>query len=308
MQRFKLSIVTMFVAVFLPVFAFAGMDLPDTYFETGHAAVFNGALYLFHGREYRSTYGATWSSDATMPVPSARLNGFTGARPVEFNSRLYVFWVDADTAEFYYMSMDQYGVWDPVVSKIPGGANGQGGPGVAVFNGRLYAMWRATIHNTSLFYASMSTSNVWSSTARLSTGESSDEPTAATMTGTDGVTRLYAFWKDRNDWDGDPMWYATLSPGASSWSATSKVDTSDYPLTQAAPSLASSGSRLYLTYRGGYDSAVLVKQLSNASVWATEQTVDGGCQVGFPSAVWFNGALWVFWSNYDQIEYNVFNL
>lgn len=305
MTKFRVLLTAVLLAVLLPgAGAFGSTTIPNTFGQRPHATTYNGALYLFHGRQYMTTYGAEWSPEGSVPVPSARLTGFSSIRPIEFNGRLYAFWVDYDTAEFYYMSMDQYGVWSPIVSKIPG-ATGINGVGLAVFNNRLYAMWRATIHNTSLFYASMGTNGIWSSTARLSTGESSDEPTANVLVGSDGVSRLYAFWKDRNDFGGDQMWYASMTPG-STWSATSKLDTPDYPLTDTNPSLASSGSRLYLTYAGGYDTAVLVKQMDANRTWYQEQTVASG-QHGAPSAVWFNGALWVFWPTYEEIQYQVFN-
>jgi hypothetical protein len=286
----------------------AAVEVPGSdYYYSGDVALFNGAIYLFSSTHYSSTYGADWSTWGTIPIPATRLSTFGRPHPIEFNGRLYVFWTDSASNTIYYMSMNQLGVWDTVVSTIPGGAKADYAIGLATFNGRLYAMWRAQGNNTSLFYASMATNNVWSATARLSTGESSQAPTATILRGTDGIDRLYAFWKDRNI-GADPMWYASMAPGGS-WSSSTKINTSDYPLTSRRPSVGSSGSRLYLTYRGGYDDTILLKEMDSAGNWYAERTI-ACCTGNEPSTVWFNGALWVFWPEkeaYNGIFYQQFN-
>ena len=157
-------------------------------------------------------------------------------------------------------------------------------------------MWRATDNNTSLFYNSMSTAGTWqySSNARLSTSESSDGPSAAILRMSDGIEYLYAYWKDRNDLYGDPMWYARMAAGGVFGSAT-KLDTSDYPLTEERPEAVSDGNKIDLLYKGGYSDTWYKKEMSTSGTWLQEATlpVSGPSN---PHAIRYNGATWVFYN------------
>ncbi|HUR82674.1 MAG TPA: hypothetical protein VM733_18075 [Thermoanaerobaculia bacterium] len=289
--------------------------VPNTYmYGADGGTEFNGALYLFFTQYtqfndtfttyYSYTYGSTWSPRVSVPIPTnpvsyARVDSLT---PVTFNGRLYIFWYGAtsDASAIKYMSMDAFGNWSAVAT-IPN-AFADGGVGAAVFNGRLYAMWRATGGNTSLFYNSMSTAGTWNSNARLSTGESAYSPAAAVIRMADGVQYLYAFWMDRN-FGAQPMWYARMAPGAG-WSTTTKIATADYPLTSRGPSVSSSGSRIDLVYKGGYDDTLYLKKFSDTASWLPELET-GYTESHAPVSVWYNGATWIF-HDLDYPNYEIY--
>jgi hypothetical protein len=163
-------------------------------------------------------------------------------------------------------------------------------------------MWRATSGNTSLFYNSMSTSGTWSTNARLSTGESLYSPAPAVIHMADGVDYLYAFWMDRNS-GAQPMWYARMAPGAA-WSSTTKLATPDYPLTSNAPSASSSGTRIDLVYKGGYDDTLYIKKFTDTASWLPEMEA-GYTERNDPVSVWYNGATWIFHDHQDP-NYDIF--
>jgi hypothetical protein len=280
------------------------------------ATVFNGALYVFyshfdhinnkHYNYYTSSFdGVSWPpAGATVPIPTTQPDT-SAVTPVAFNGRLYLFWHGWENNSIYYISMDQWGVWDTTAKRIPN-ALADAEMNAIVFNNRLYVMWRATDNNTSLFYSSMSTTGSWATNARLSTGESSDGPTAAILRMSDGVEYLYAFWKDRNDLYGDPMWYARMST-TSGWSATTKLNTSDYPLTEERPAAVSDGNKIDLIYKGGYDDQYYVKEMSTTGTWTHERTLPL-YKPSAPRAIRFNGATLVFYHEgiYDGDQINFY--
>lgn len=293
------SLLLGFLAVLLLSSPLIADTVPNTSMHDPiNGVIFNGALYFFHTHwtqstdttetYYTSTYGSTWSPRLQAPLPTGYQ---TGQQAVVFNGRLYLFWHGLeDDKRVSYISMDEFGVWDAVVRRIPN-AFASAEIALAAFNGRLYAMWRATSDNTSLFYASMSSSGTWGNTAHLSTGESSLGPSAAVVRMADGVDYLYAFWKDRN-FGADPMWYARMPTGGS-WSATTKLNTPDYPLTNLQPIVVADDMGLSLFYKGGYSDSIYRKRLTAAGAWLPEGTI-GGSAVNGPVVTYFNGAAWVF--------------
>jgi hypothetical protein len=308
----RYAVIAVLVSALFAPFLFA--EIPGT---TGKiidgATEFNGAMYFFYGdvsanpltyyNYYTSSIdGVNWPpTGTTVPIPT-NLNQTEGLVPVAFNGRLYVFWHGWDWHSIYYISMDQFGVWDTAAKKIPN-ALASADLEAIVFNNRLYVMWRATDNNTSLFYNSMSTSGTWqySSNARLSTAESSDGPSAAILRMSDGIEYLYAYWKDRNDLYGDPMWYARMAAGGSFSSAT-KLNTSDYPLTEERPEAISDGNKIDLLYKGGYSDTYYKKEMSTAGTWLHEATLPISSSNG-PHAIRYNGANWVF--HYEGYPYRV---
>jgi hypothetical protein len=297
----RIATIAVLVSTLLTPALFAGIPGSSSESING-ATVFNGALYVFFGTYYPSTDtysnhynssfdGVSWApAAATVPIPSGQYQT-SALVPVAFNGRLYVFWHGWDSKSIYYISMDQFGVWDTVAKKIAN-ASADREMNAIVFNNRLYVMWRATYDNTSLFYNSMSTTGTWGTNARLSTGESSDGPTAAILTMSDGVQYLYAYWKDRNDLYGDPMWYARMSAG-SGWSSTTKLSTIDYPLTEERPAAVSDGNKIDLIYKGGYSDQYYIKEMSTTGSWTHERTIPVYSGSG-PTAIRFNGATWIF--------------
>jgi hypothetical protein len=278
--------------------------IPNTEYDSFYdATVYNGALYVFYGSYslsldkyytyYNSSFdGVNWAPAPTsVPIPSAAYQA-EGIAVAAFNGRLYLFWHTLNSRSIYYISMDQFGVWDTVATRIPN-ATADRELEAIVFNNRLYVMWRATDNNTSLFYNSMSTAGTWGTNARLSSGESSDGPAAAILRMSDGVEYLYAYWQDRADFDAGPMWYARMS-ATSGWSATTKLATSDYPLTESRPTAVSDGNKIDLIYKGGYSNAYYLKEMSKTGTWTHESTMPLSSPVN-PEAIRFNGATWVFY-------------
>jgi hypothetical protein len=301
----RIAVIAVLVGIlFSPLLS--AQPIPGTWdsFVTG-STVFNGALYVFYGDVdtttlehfdyYNSSYdGVNWAPTGTrIPIP-ASLNQTEGFTPVAFNGRLYVFWHGWDWHSIYYISMDQFGVWDTTARRIPNAYASGDNMEAIVFNNRLYVMGRAQDDNTSLFYNSMSTSGTWqfSANARLPTGESTDGPSAAILRGADGVEYLYAFWKDIN-YNADPMWYSRLAAGSTSWAPSTRLNTSDYPLTDKRPKAVSDGTKIDLLYKGGYSNGLYKKELSTTGTWTQETTLPVSISSA-PEAIRFNGATWVF--------------
>jgi hypothetical protein len=313
----RLTLVAVLVCSLLTPAVFAGIP-GSAYRSISGVTEFNGAMYAFfsHYTPSTDTYevvynssinGTNWAPAATtVPIPSAQYQT-SSLVPVAFNGRLYLFWHGWDSSRIYYITMDQFGVWDTTAKYIPSSSADRDLEAI-VFNDRLYVMWRATYSNTSLFYSSMSTAGTWAPNNHLSTAESSDGPAAAILRMSDGVDYLYAYWKDRNDLYGDPMWYARMS-GTGGWSSATKLNTSDYPLTEEKPEAVSDGTKIDLLYKGGYSNDWYKKEMSNTGTWTPETTIppDGG---NGPTAIRFNGATWVFYytgaNSYDYTTYTYY--
>ena len=306
----RIAIIAVLVSAFFSPLLSAEV-IPGTEYDSVYdATVYNGALYVFFGSYslsldkyytyYNSSYdGVSWAPTPTsVPIPSSAYQA-EGIAVAAFNGRLYLFWHTLNTRSIYYISMDQFGVWDTIATKIPN-ATADRELEAIVFNNRLYVMWRATESNTSLFYNSMSTAGAWGTNARLSGGESSEGPTAAILRMSDGVEYLYAFWQDRADFDAGPMWYARMS-ATSGWSTTTKLNTTDYPLTEDRPAAVSDGNKIDLIYKGGYSDAYYLKEMSNGGSWTHERTIPPWSALN-PEAIRFNGATWVLYYSSGAIN------
>ena len=289
--------------------AFAQSQVP--YVQTSQpagTAVFNGTLYLFYtltGQPngylfYVTNNGSTWSTPSVLPQSQSYT--MTGEpRATVFDNRLYVFYTATD-AHIHYWSMDASGTWNSTAGTVPGSTNYS--PGVAGFNGRLYAAWRATGSNTSVFYASTDSTGVWSSTAHLSTGETSRAPSLAAFVASDGVGYLYGVWKNRACQDCvETMWYARMSQ-FSGWGSGAQVQSGDYPMTARDPFVTASSSGLSVVYTGGYSAGLYYKNLTSSQLWQNEVLVDASAPQASPTAVYFNGQLHAFYnaSNYIYEE------
>lgn len=286
----------------------ADPQIPNTGAGSGNApnvAVYNNELYLFFkSNEYVKTAGATWSAPLTIPQSDTAC-GNLQQRGISFNGRLYVFGVNCATIT--YMSLGPDGAWS-APGYIPGADGGY--VGLAVYNDRLYAMWTAQGTNTSLFYASMNTAGTWSATARLSTAESRSYPTAAVLSASDGKKYLYAFWLDRNS-GAQSLWYARMD-STLKWGGAQRLNTPDWPLSEAAPNATATPAGIVLAYKGGYNDNILYKKLGTNQQWLTE--VDAGWDLTktSPAVTYFNGAIWLFYrykhsQYYWYVRYQMFN-
>lgn len=281
---------------------FAQSQVP--YLQTNAPAastVFNGSLYLFHVKSgqpngylfYQTSNGTSWSTPS--PVPQSQLYLLASSsqpRATVFNGRLYVFYTASDS-QIHYWSMDSAGNWNSTAGTIPGASSGHT-PGVSAFNGRLYAAWRATGTNTSLFYASMDTGGTWTGTARLSTGESSRGPALASFVAVDGYEYLYGVWKNKACLNCvETMWYARIAP-FSGWSPGAQVESGDYPMTARDQALTATDSGLALVYTGGYSAGLYYKNLTSSQLWQDEVLADASAPQSGTSASFFNGHLHTF--------------
>lgn len=211
----------------------------------------------------------------------------------------------ASDARVHYWSMDAAGNWNSTAGTVPGSANYS--PGVAAFNGRLYAAWRATGPNSSIFYASMDASGNWSGTSRLAVGETSRGPSLASFVAADGVEYLYGVWKDRACQDcSEKMWYSTMSP-SSSWSSGAQVQSGDYPMTARDPFITPANGGLALVYTGGYNDGLYYKNLMPSRAWQNEFLADASAPQSPMTAAFINGHLHAFYHSnsfiYEEVLY-----
>jgi hypothetical protein len=280
----------------------------------GAAVVFNGTMYLFYvlgGQptggylHYQTSDGTTWSTRVTVPQAQYySLAANSEPRATVFNNRLYVFYTCSDTRVRYW-SMDASGNWNSTAGLVPGAA--QYSPGVSAFNGRLYAAWRATGVNESIFYASMDANGNWSSTSRLSTGETSRAPSLTSFVASDGVEYLYGVWKDRVCQDcSEKMWYAKMSP-SSNWSSGAQVQSGDYPMTARDPFITPANGGLTVVYTGGYNDGLYYKNLTAAQTWQNEVPADPSAPQSSMTGAFINGHLHAFYHAngfiYEEVLY-----
>ncbi len=270
----------------------ADPEIPNTSAGSTFApstAVFNNELYLFFKTgKYVKTAGATWSAPITIPGSETYCLNLP-QRAIAFNGKLYVFGVHCGPSAYVTLGPD--GTWSPY-SLIPGASGGS--VGLAVFNNRLYAMWKAVSPNTSVFYASMDVSGTWSATARLSTAESRSEPSAAVLRASDGKDYLYAFWLDRNS-GAQSMWYVRMDPTTLNWGATQRLNSPDWPLSELAPAATATGSGVVLAYKGGYNDNILYKKLGANQQWLAEVDTGWDLTDASPALAYFNGGTWLFY-------------
>lgn len=314
-RKLSLAVIVSLFALVAAVPMFAQSQVP--YLQTsnpGGSAVFNGTMYLFYihaGQPngylfYQTSDGTTWSTPSAVPQAQQFTMSANGEpRAAVFNGRLYVFYTATD-AQIHYWSVDAYGNWNSATGTVPG-ATTNFAPGVSGFNGRLYAAWRATGSNTSIFYSSMDASGNWTGTAHLSTGESSRAPAMASFYAADGTEYLYAVWKDRACQDcSEIMWTARMSP-FSGWSAVDHLDSGDYPMTARDQSVAATGNGLAVVYTGGYSAGLYYKNLTASQIWQNEVAADPGAPQSGTSASYIAGHLHAFYfSNnfiYEEILY-----
>jgi hypothetical protein len=281
----------------------------------GGAVTFNGTMYLFYvlgGQpaggylHYQTSDGTSWSTRVT--VPQSAFYGIasnSAPRATVFNNRLYVFYTCGDT-KIRYWSMDASGNWDSNAGVVTGAA-ANFSPGVASFNGKLYAAWRATGLNTSIFYSSMDGSGTWSGTARLAVGETSRGPSLASFVAANGVEYLYGVWKDRQCIDcAEKMWYSRMSPGTG-WSSGAHLATGDWPMTSRDPFITAANGGLSVVYTGGYDAGLYYKNLTSSLTWENEVLADASAPQSPMTAAWINGQLHAFYlSNtyiYEEVLY-----
>jgi hypothetical protein len=279
------------------------------------AVVFNGTMYLFYvlgGQptggylHYQTSDGTTWSTRVTVPQAAFfSIASNSAPRAAVFNNRLYVFYTCGDT-KIRYWSMDASGNWDPNAGVVTG-ASANFSPGVAAFNGKLYAAWRATGFNESIFYASMDTAGTWTSTARLAVGETSRGPSLASFVAANGVEYIYGVWKDRQCIDcAEKMWYSRMSPGTG-WSSGAHLDSGDWPMTARDPFITAANGGLSVVYTGGYNAGLLYKNLTSSLAWQNEVLVDASAPNSIVTAAYINGHLHAFYfSNtyiYEEVLY-----
>jgi hypothetical protein len=264
----------------------------DSYDRPG-AVVFNGVLYCFFSDNldlnYRTTTGGDiWSEPVVVPRRSTYFQTEEMSGPVGtvFNNRLYVFWTSHSTGAVIYQSMDASGAWVPEKS-IPS-AVADFSPGVATFNGKLYAFWSADGSNQSMFHSTMNTSEVWTTNSHVSSGGSTMGPTATVFAG-----KLWGLWKGSSTitYDMDKMWYATNA--GTGWSSTASISTADNPKTNNEPSLTTDGTYLYVVYK--YYDEVRYKRMNAAGTWDTQQILPNSGTNWGPSATFYNGELYVFY-------------
>jgi hypothetical protein len=112
----------------------------------------------------------------------------------------------------------------------------ESGPATAVFNGRLYALWREVGGEAGLWYAAFDGAQ-WSAKARMERAASSASPALAVF-----GNRLYAVWKGRSD---DPrLWSASFDGVA--WSAHMQIPGA---ISGGAPSLSVFDRKLYAVWK-----------------------------------------------------------
>jgi hypothetical protein len=267
--------------------------------------------------------GSTWTApDEVMPVA---LSCSPGA--VVYDGELAVFMQGPDTSGELWFTVWNGNVisWmmlvdadlsavmsyspGPVVFTPPGAAEPQ-----------LYVFYNGPSTNGQLHYSLFNGSG-WSQGQIIPTGKSSSTgimsfvPSAVVFNG-----QLYVFYQGGSQ--DSQLWY-NMSADASNWGAQTELipagKSSNNDTMSASPSAVVYDGRLWVFYQAGKNSAELWYNASaDGSDWGTQyqlNTSSSGGSIGIsyktgqsPSAVVYDGQLYVFWSDDDcQLCYNLYN-
>jgi RHS repeat-associated protein len=195
----------------------------------------------------------------------------------------YAVWTDPGASDrniFFSKRSAATGTWSPSVrinddpvNKTPE----QRSPAIAVrSNGDAIAVWRDLRGNKENIYAARlpAGSSTWSTNMKVTTNSNTTKFTTDVAFGPDGTA--YAVWDEPRTGDTN-VWFASLPPGSSTWSANTKISDDPGTAIQFLPKIAVDGAgNLVVTWQDERTSpaqARVRRRPAGSSIWAPSTVV-----------------------------------
>jgi phospholipase C len=153
-------------------------------------------------------------------------------------------------------------------------------PGLAFFQGVLYAAWKGEAGDDRLFYSSL-TEGTWQPQQAIS-GNSSGGVSLASY-----GDALFAAWKGERD---DQRLFYSAMNASGIWAPQSEIPGN----SSVGPSLCAVGDRLYVLWKGEQQDKRIFISSYSAGAWESATAIPGNTSAGLGLANW-NGSLWVAW-------------
>jgi RHS repeat-associated protein len=190
----------------------------------------------------------------------------------------YAVWTDLGTGDrnvFFSKRSAATGTWSPSVrinDDPPNKTPDQQTAAIAVrSDGEAIAVWRDARGNKENIYSARlpAGSSTWSTNMKVTTSVNTGKNWSDVAFGPDGTA--YAVWDEPRTGDTD-IWFATLTPGSSTWSANTKISDDPGTAKQVGPQVAVDGvGNVFVTWEDGrtIPSQVRVRQRpAGSSTWA----------------------------------------
>jgi hypothetical protein len=153
---------------------------------------------------------------------------------------------------------------------------------LGAFGGKLYAAWKGSSNDQSLWYASFDGAR-WSAQAQIPGVASSVGPSLSVFVG-----NLYAAWKGAaND---QSLWYASFD--GSRWSAQARIPG---VASSVGPSLCAFGGNLYAAWKGSSSDQSLWYASFDGARWSAQAQIPGAASSVGPTLAEFDGRLYAMW-------------
>ena len=260
---------------------------------------YNGKLYAAWKGEvgddrlfYSSFDGNTWTSQVTLAGNSS----VGPALAASLGGSMFAAWKGEHSDERLFFMKYTGNAWQQQ-QQIACSNNvfpaSSVGPSLAVFNNKLYAAWKGSDSDQSLWYASFNGS-VWSSQIQIICGTlipaSSIGPSLAVFN-----NKLYAAWKGIAN---DQGIYCSSFDGGK-WSSQIQIPN---VASSVGPSLAVFNNKLYAAWKGDSSDQSLWYASFDGSKWSSQTQIPGVASSIGPALSEFNGKLYAMWkgSGSDQ--------
>ncbi len=240
------------------------------------------STHIYSSRRDPAT--GTWSANQRVNQLTGRCN--QQANPsiaVDGSNNAYAVWIDYRNCggnDIYFAKRpSSTGVWntDVRVNDDHAGTGGKGNPNIALkSDGSAVAVWSDNRSNQLNIYSARlaAGASVWSANIRVTDNTTATKSAPKVVIAADGTA--HAVWADSRNGNSD-IYYAKLTPGASIWSANTKVSDDPGTAGQNSPqiSIDSAGNLLVVWYdsRTSPQQIRMSRKLVGSSSWDASRVV-----------------------------------